>query len=115
MLLGLARVRNLNRKIYIVPVMTPKLSSYWLYFVTSTSYKLAVSLVHSMKIEVVCRNADLNAIIGIKPKGYTEALENAFSKIESNEIISSWKDAYASSGMDINISDFIKIPTIWLF
>ncbi|MDG1146738.1 MAG: SDR family oxidoreductase [Crocinitomicaceae bacterium] len=115
MLLGLARVRNLNRKIYIVPVMTPKLSSYWLYFVTSTSYKLAVSLVHSMKIEVVCRNADLNAIIGIKPKGYTEALENAFSKIESNEIISSWKDAYASSGMDINISDFIKIPTFGCF
>lgn len=95
--------------------MTPKLSSYWLYFVTSTSYKLAVSLVHSMKIEVVCRNTDLNAIIGIEPKGYTEALEDAFSKIENNEIISSWKDAYASSGMDINISDFIKVPTFGCF
>lgn len=111
MLLGFAKSRNLKRKIYVVPVMTPKLSSYWLYFVTSTSYKLAVSLVHSMKIEVVCRNTDLNSIIGMEPKGYIEALQDAFSKIESNEIISSWKDAYVSSGMDINISDFIKVPT----
>ena len=44
MLLEFGRARNLNRKIYIVPVMTPRLSSYWLYFVTSTSYKLAVAL-----------------------------------------------------------------------
>lgn len=111
MLLGLARARNLKRKIYIIPVMTPRLSSYWLYFVTSTSYKLAVSLVNSMKIEVICRNRDLNAILGIEPVGYTQALEAAFNKIESNEIISSWKDAYASSGLDINISDFIKVPS----
>ena len=102
MLLEFARARNLKRKIYIVPVMTPKLSSYWLYFVTSTSYKLAVSLVHSMKIEVVCRNRELNTIVGIEPKGYVTALEEAFNKIEINEIVSSWKDAYASSGMDIN-------------
>lgn len=31
MLLRFAKVRGLKRKIYIVPVMTPKLSSYWLY------------------------------------------------------------------------------------
>jgi uncharacterized protein YbjT (DUF2867 family) len=111
MLLGFARARNLKRKIYIVPVMTPKLSSYWLYFVTSTSYKLAVSLVHSMKIEVVCRNAELNEIVEIEPKGYATALDQAFNKIESNEIVSSWKDAYASSGIDMNISDFIKVPS----
>ena len=48
MLLEFGRVRNLKRYIYTVPVMTPKLSSYWLYFVTSTSYKLAIALVDSM-------------------------------------------------------------------
>ena len=41
MLLRFAKVRKLKRKIFVVPVMTPKLSSYWLYFVTSTSYTLA--------------------------------------------------------------------------
>jgi hypothetical protein len=35
--------------------MTPKLSSYWLYFITSTSYSLAINLVDSMKIDVVAK------------------------------------------------------------
>ena len=59
MLLDFAEVRGLNRRIYTVPVMTPRLSSYWLYFVTSTSFLLARSLVDSMKVEVVCKPNDL--------------------------------------------------------
>jgi len=115
MLLGFAGERNLSRKIYTVPVMTPRLSSYWLYFVTSTSYKLAVSLVNSMKVEVICRNADINSVLGIQPLGYQESLAKAFSRIENNEIISSWKDAYSSSGIDTNISDYIKVPSFGCF
>tara|TARA_B110000014_G_C20111614_1_gene585768 strand:+ start:335 stop:1750 length:1416 start_codon:yes stop_codon:yes gene_type:complete len=110
MLLDLAKIRNLKRKIITVPVMTPRLSSYWLYFVTSTSFKLAKSLVDSMKIEVVCRNNDINNILGIKTISYKEALLNAFDKIQNNQILSSWKDSYSSSDIDINISDFINVP-----
>ncbi len=115
MLLEFGRVRNLKRKIYIIPIMTPKLSSYWLYFVTSTSYKLATSLVHSMKIEVVCRDNRINEILNVTPISYREALKKAFHKIENNEIISSWKDAYSSSGLNFNISDFIQVPTFGCF
>jgi uncharacterized protein YbjT (DUF2867 family) len=115
MLLDFGKVRNLKRLIFVVPLMTPKLSSYWLYFVTSTSYKLATSLVHSMKIEVVCRDTRLNQILGVEPLSYKDALERAFSKIENNEIISSWKDAYSSSGLNFNISDFIQVPTFGCF
>jgi len=115
MLLDFGKVRNLNRKIYVVPVMTPKLSSYWLYFVTSTSYNLAASLVHSMKIEVVCRDTRLNEIIDIEPLSYKESLKRAFTKIENNEILSSWKDSYSSSGLNFNISDFIQIPSFGCF
>ena len=111
MLLDFAKVRNLARKIIIVPVMTPRLSSYWLYFVTSTSYKLAVSLVNSMKVEVLCRRNELNTILNIQPLDYIDSLKKAFNTIENNEIISSWKDAYISSGSNINISDFINVPT----
>ena len=39
MLLHFARIRGLKRKIFVVPVMTPKISSYWLYFVTATKNK----------------------------------------------------------------------------
>lgn len=110
MLLEFAKVRNLKRSIFVVPVMTPRLSSYWLYFVTSTSYNLAVALVDSMKIEVVCRNHDINKILNIQPISYRETLQKAFARIENNTIISSWKDAHVSSGMNINISDYIKVP-----
>ncbi|HLW39491.1 MAG TPA: SDR family oxidoreductase, partial [Brumimicrobium sp.] len=111
MLLKFAKVRGLKRTIHTVPVMTPKLSSYWLYFVTSTSYRLATALVNSMKVEVVCRDNSINAILDITPVTYEEALNKAFAKIETNEIISSWKDAYASSGLKSHISDFIQVPT----
>ncbi len=115
MLLGFAEERNLKRKIWTIPVMTPKLSSYWLYFVTSTSYKLASSLVSSMKVEVVCRNSKINKILDIKPISYKEAIKNAFAKIESNSILSSWKDSYSSSGIQLNISDFVNIPKFGCF
>lgn len=115
MLLGFAKNRGLERLIYIVPVMTPRLSSYWLYFVTSTSYNLAVSLVDSMKVEVVCRDNRLNNILDIQPISYAEALEKAFTKIQNNAIVSSWKDAYSSSGIDFDISEFIEVPTYGCF
>ncbi|NNE54978.1 MAG: SDR family oxidoreductase, partial [Flavobacteriales bacterium] len=115
MLLGYAEARGLKRSIGIVPVMTPRLSSYWLYFVTSTSYRLATALVDSMKIEVVCRNTDLNGILDVKPITYREALERTLSKIESNEIISSWKDALSSGPGGFNISEFIDVPKYGCF
>jgi len=115
MLLDFGKERNLNRKIFVVPIMTPKLSSYWLYFVTSTSYKLATSLVNSMKVEVVCRDNRLDTILGVKPLSYKGALKKAFSKIENNEILSSWKDAYSSSGINFNISEFIQVPSFGCF
>ena len=115
MLLSFAKIRNLKRIIWVVPVMTPRLSSYWLYFVTSTSYKLAVSLVNSMKVEVVCRDNEINSILNIKPLTYHESLEKAFLKIEGNSIVSSWKDSYSSSGISFNISEFIEVPTYGCF
>jgi len=110
MLLELGRVRNLKRHIIFVPIMTPKLSSYWLYFMTSTSYKLAIALVNSMKIEVICRNDEINKILDIKPEAYRHSLKRAFSRIQRNEVVSSWKDAFISSDFNYNISEFIKVP-----
>ena len=115
MLLDFAEVRSLKRKIWTVPLMTPKLSSYWLYFVTSTSYKLARSLVESMKVEVVCRDHEINTILGIQPISYKEALIKAFDSIENNDIASSWKDSYSSSEINISISEYISVPEFGCF
>ncbi|MFC2110574.1 SDR family oxidoreductase, partial [Bacteroidota bacterium] len=115
MLLEFAKIRNLKRKIWTVPVMTPKLSSYWLYFVTSTSYKLARSLVDSMTVEVICRNNEINKLLKIEPISYREAIMRAFENIQNNEIASSWKDSYASSEINSNISEYIAVPEFGCF
>ncbi|MET7028369.1 SDR family oxidoreductase [Sediminicola luteus] len=105
-----AKARGIKIAIYTVPVMTPKLSSYWLYFVTSTSYKLAMNLVDSMKMEVVAKDDRLQQILGITPHTYQEAIEMAFVKIEQNLVVSSWKDSMVSGRMNKNLQKFIQVP-----
>tara|TARA_R110002072_G_scaffold99971_8_gene219848 strand:- start:6968 stop:8389 length:1422 start_codon:yes stop_codon:yes gene_type:complete len=116
MLLQFAEVRGLKRTIVTVPIMTPKLSSYWLYFVTSTSYKLASTLVNSMGIEIIGETSNINKILEVTPMKYKKAVKLAFVKIEQNSIISSWKDSYISSG---NLKDyihrFINVPKYGCF
>lgn len=115
MLLGFGKVRGLKRYIFTLPVMTPKLSSYWLYFVTSTSYKLARALVDSMKIEVVCRDIEILNILGLEPESYKVSLEKAFSKIAGNMVVSSWKDSFSSSNLNIMLPDMVKAPEFGCF
>jgi uncharacterized protein YbjT (DUF2867 family) len=115
MLLQFASVRGLKRYIYTVPVMTPRVSSYWLYFVTSTSYKLAVNLVNSMKIEVVTRNNDLAELLGLRLIPYREAVELAFQKIEQNNVLSSWKDSLISSSQESSLLEHIIVPVNGVF
>ncbi|MCG8600064.1 MAG: NAD(P)H-binding protein, partial [Verrucomicrobiales bacterium] len=73
MLLQYAEVRNLKRNIITLPVMSPRLSSYWLYFITSTSYNLAVNLVNSMKVEIICQPNHLAQSLHIELISYKEA------------------------------------------
>ncbi|MGA8264980.1 MAG: DUF2867 domain-containing protein, partial [Ignavibacteriaceae bacterium] len=111
MLMKFALVRKLKRKIFIVPVMTPKLSSYWLYFVTAVSYSLAKNLVNSMKIEITCSKNNLTDLLNIRLINYEDAIRNAFDKIEQQQVISSWKDALTSHKLDEGLSHLVEIPT----
>jgi uncharacterized protein YbjT (DUF2867 family) len=115
MLLQFAEVRKLKRRIITVPVMSPRLSSYWLYFVTSTSYSLAKNLVNSMKIDVVAHKNDLQEKLGIKLIPYKEAIKIAFDKIEQNLVLSSWKDAFGKSRLYKSLSKHIKVPEYGVF
>lgn len=110
MLLRFAKIRGLKRRIIVVPVMTPKISSYWLYFVTATSYSLAKNLVNSMKTEVICKPNDLQSLLNIKLIDYDTSIKLAFGKIEQNQVISSWKDAQTSNILQKGISHFIEVP-----
>lgn len=110
MLLGFAKATHVKRWIYTVPIMTPKLSSYWLYFVTSTSYKLASALVSSMKVEVICSDNRINNLLQVTPMTYEQALSRALIKINKDDIPSSWKDAMISGRFKGSLMDYRKVP-----
>lgn len=110
MLLQFAEVRKLKRWIFTVPVLTPRLSSYWLYFVTSTNFSLAKSLVDSLKNEAVCKESRIQEILPRDCLTYKEAIAKAFNVIDQNAIISSWKDALVSGVLQTPLKDFIEVP-----
>ena len=115
MLLGYAKARRMKRLIYTVPIMTPRLSSYWLYFVTSTTYPLAVNLVNSMKIDVIGKPNNLKKRLNIEDIPYQKAVEMAFLKISQNMVVSSWKDSFVSSFDKKTLSDNIQVPQYGCF
>ncbi len=115
MMLQFAEARQLKRTIITVPVMTPRLSSYWLYFVTATSYSLAKNLVDSMKVNVVCRPNQLHKEMAIVLMTYKEAVEMAFQKIEQNEVVSSWKDAFSAFNTNPAIIVNAEVPVYGCF
>ncbi|SMG27543.1 Uncharacterized conserved protein YbjT, contains NAD(P)-binding and DUF2867 domains [Marivirga sericea] len=115
MLLIFAKVRGLKRYIITLPVLTPRLSSYWLHFVTATSYKIASSLVDSMRNEVIVENKGIENIVPQKLIPYSDAVKMAFDRIAQNEVVSSWKDAFASSKINTDLMEFVKVPTYGCF
>jgi uncharacterized protein YbjT (DUF2867 family) len=110
MMMRYANIRKLKRRFFTTSLISPKISSYWLFFITSVSYKLAISLVDSMKMEVVCNDNRLQEILQIKPITYEQAIKNAFLKIKQNLVLSSWKDSIISSSLGLSLSDFIEVP-----
>ncbi len=115
MILRFANIRGLKRKVIVIPLMTPRLSSYWLFFITPTSYSLAVNLVNSMKVPIICEPNDLAEVLGIKLIDFDTAIRLAFIRIQQNEVISSWTDALSSGVIDTKLSKYIQVPNYGCF
>ncbi|KAB2880239.1 SDR family oxidoreductase [bacterium] len=110
MLMQFAKVRGYRRYIITIPVLTPRLSSYWLYFVTATSFPLAKALVDSMKNEVVCAVGNITELDATPCISFDESIRRAFTRIEQNEVISSWTDALSNSRFEPEFKEYIQIP-----
>jgi len=111
MLMGYARVRGLKRWIIPVPILSPRLSSLWLYFVTSTSFTLAKSLVSSLKNEVICSDNRLQHIVPVQLLSYEETIKLTLDRIQQRMVISSWKDAVPTDALDQNFLNYVEVPT----
>ncbi|TGE08407.1 SDR family oxidoreductase [Hymenobacter fodinae] len=111
MLLQLAKARGYRRYIFTVPVLTPRLSSWWLYLVTSTTFSLAQSLVESLRNDtVVDPKRSIDEVLPHECMNYQDAVQLAFQRIDQNEVVSSWSDALSSGVMPRNYMDHIQIP-----
>lgn len=115
MLMTYARIRRLKRFIIPVPILSPRLSSHWLYFVTSTSFSLARTLVSSLKNEVICKDNSIHTIVPITLLNYEEALKMAFERIQQRNVVSSWKDALNDQSIDKNFLNYVEVPYFGCF
>lgn len=112
LLLKYAKVRGLTRYIFTLPVLTIKLSSYWLYFITSTNYSLARSLVNSLKSSVICTDYKIREVIPHQTAPIKESFEIALKRVEDKEVVSGWKDAWVLSHFSYKkLGDLITVPS----
>lgn len=93
-----ADISGLRKRMIIqVPVLTPKLSSLWIGFVTPVPTSLARPLVESLISEVVVdKDKSIDSLIGPPAEGLltvTQAIELALSRTANNEVDTRWSDA----------------------
>ena len=96
-----ARLRGLRRFIVPVPVLTPRLSSYWVHLVTPIPSTIAQPLIEGLSVEVIVTDDSAHRLFPrITPMDYETAVARALSSLEASDVETSWSDALVSSQGD---------------
>jgi uncharacterized protein YbjT (DUF2867 family) len=81
MMLGYARQRGLKRWLFRVPVLTPRLSSYWLDLVTPFSPAVSRPLIEGLRSESICTSTLASELFPeIRPIAYESAVSKALGR-----------------------------------
>jgi uncharacterized protein YbjT (DUF2867 family) len=80
MLTRVAEIQNRRPLIVPVPLLSPKLSSYWLSLVTDVDVQTGRSLIDSMTNEVVVRDDAIRRIVPFEPMSYDDAVLTALGE-----------------------------------
>ena len=98
MMLQYAEVRGLTRWMIPVPLLTPRLSSHWVSFMTPIPAVMAKPLIDGLRNENIVRDDSAQLIFPqIRPVGYRTAVERALEKLEAGNIETRWSDALVTS------------------
>jgi uncharacterized protein YbjT (DUF2867 family) len=90
---------DLRRRLVIpVPVLTPRLSSYWIHLVTPLGHDIAKPLAEGLKNPVVCREDNITHIIPQKLLGVREAIAAARGKMADDLVETNWTMAGTIAG-----------------
>lgn len=101
MMRAYARIRGLKRYIIPVPVLSPRLSSYWAHWITPIHASIARPLIKGLRYELVVRDDKARKIFpAIQPLDYEASVRLALERIEEGQITTIWSDAMASSSGD---------------
>jgi uncharacterized protein YbjT (DUF2867 family) len=101
MLRGYAHARGLKRWLVPVPVLTPRLSSYWVHLVTPVPAAIARPLIQGLRNDVVVRDDSAREVFSqIQPLDYAASVRLALANLETGQIDSAWSDAMVSSQGD---------------
>jgi uncharacterized protein YbjT (DUF2867 family) len=96
-----ASVRGLKRRLIPVPVLTPRLSSHWVHWITPIPAEIAQPLIEGLKNEVIMHdNLAQQLFPEINPIGYRVAVERALDRLKAGLVESSWRDSLSSSQGD---------------
>jgi uncharacterized protein YbjT (DUF2867 family) len=102
MMLGYARARGHKRYLISVPVLTPRLSSFWVHWVTPIPASIARPLIEGLRNEVIVRSDLAGQLFPeIKPMDYETAVNRALRKINAGEVETIWSDSLSSSRGDL--------------
>ncbi|HWQ92415.1 MAG TPA: SDR family oxidoreductase [Clostridia bacterium] len=98
MMIGYARARGLKRRLLAVPVLTPRLSSYWVHLVTPIPASIAQPLIRGLGNEVIVRDTQaLRLFPAIQLLDYDAAVRLALEKMGARGVETAWSDALTSS------------------
>jgi len=86
--LGLRR-----RWIIPVPVLTPRLSSYWIHLITPLSHDIAKPLAEGLRNPVVCRENRIATLIPQDLLTVRQAIQSALQQTRENQVETSWSMA----------------------
>jgi uncharacterized protein YbjT (DUF2867 family) len=80
--------------ILTVPVLTPRLSSYWLHLVTSVDMKIARPLIDGLRNDVICHDKRIRDWIPLPLAGYRLSVQRALRREQTRtQRESRWTDA----------------------
>ncbi len=97
-----AEVRGLRRLLLPVPVLTPRLSSWWVDVVTPVPAAVARPLIEGLTSETVVRDPSARELYpGIRPSDYRTAVERALARSEQEDVETAWSDALITSGVPV--------------
>ncbi|MFT7463002.1 MAG: hypothetical protein ACI9EF_001344 [Pseudohongiellaceae bacterium] len=89
-----AEVRGLRRRLVLpVPVLTPRLSSWWIHFVTPISHLIARPLADGLRNPVVCGDDAAARLMPRSLMSVRESVEAAFAHLDKHTVETAWSDA----------------------